>query len=630
MLAVESPHPRAAALGIAPRLDGRRLERVEAIGKNLLLTFEGDLVLRSHLRMRGAGTSRGAARRVTGLPVARAAGRAPSGGALARPGARARRRRRRLAGLGPDILADPPDLDAMIARLRAADQYREIGEALLDQRLVAGIGNIWRRRRSSRARRLAVDDASATSPTTSCGASLEAAAALMRARARRAAWSTGAPGLRAGAAGRRSRPPAGRRRADGLLVPGLPGRNGPAARNRRVTAGHGRSRRRSTARCATSASARSSRSRRSSKPAPTFPSRSTEHGGPNRPTLYEYRPLVGAFVEQRAGWLGAREDALAALAALKDEPAAGDLRARARERAARGGRGASPHDPRFRCSFGRPSAAAASTGRTPRSTRLRRARALALRRTARRTRRSPRSSASRPAARSSSARGLRVRPAAAGEFAAHWPEASRLLPRDYGREVGPHARSLELARDLDAAAPQVPGRADRVRARDQRPAARDPGCDRGRAGALRAARLATVRRQARAAARRPGAARGGRRGSTRSAAGSPPSSSAASEARRRSRPARGARALRDRALPPRAAAGGRAARGARARSSAARTARGRPRCARPRCSARPRATGPSCWARCAALVDGDGPGARAEDAVRRALVEALLADRARS
>ena len=27
-----------------------------------------------------------------------------------------------------------------------------------------------------------------------------------------------------------------------------------------------------------------------------------------------------------------------------------------------------------------------------------------------------------------------------------------------------------------------------------------------------------------------------------------------------------------------------------------------------------------------ALVDGDGPGARAEDAVRRALVEALLAE----
>ena len=46
--------------------------------------------------------------------------------------------------LGPDIMAEPPDLDAMVARLRRADQGREVGDALLDQRLVAGIGNSWR------------------------------------------------------------------------------------------------------------------------------------------------------------------------------------------------------------------------------------------------------------------------------------------------------------------------------------------------------------------------------------------------------------------------------------------------------------------------------------------------------
>src|SRR5215470_6918455 len=50
---VETPHPRAAVKGLAERLDGRRLEQVEAIGKNLLLHFEGGLVLRSHLRMNG-------------------------------------------------------------------------------------------------------------------------------------------------------------------------------------------------------------------------------------------------------------------------------------------------------------------------------------------------------------------------------------------------------------------------------------------------------------------------------------------------------------------------------------------------------------------------------------------------
>src|SRR3954451_21988777 len=50
---VETPHPRAATKGLADRLDGRLLESVEAVGKNLLLRFEGGLVLRSHLRMTG-------------------------------------------------------------------------------------------------------------------------------------------------------------------------------------------------------------------------------------------------------------------------------------------------------------------------------------------------------------------------------------------------------------------------------------------------------------------------------------------------------------------------------------------------------------------------------------------------
>src|SRR5216683_4085662 len=50
---VETPHPRASGKQLAERLDGLVLESVEAIGKNLLLRFEGGLVLRSHLRMTG-------------------------------------------------------------------------------------------------------------------------------------------------------------------------------------------------------------------------------------------------------------------------------------------------------------------------------------------------------------------------------------------------------------------------------------------------------------------------------------------------------------------------------------------------------------------------------------------------
>src|SRR5690349_17572871 len=49
-LEVEAVHPRAQAANVAPSLDGRRLESVEAVGKNLVLRFEGGVVLRSHLR----------------------------------------------------------------------------------------------------------------------------------------------------------------------------------------------------------------------------------------------------------------------------------------------------------------------------------------------------------------------------------------------------------------------------------------------------------------------------------------------------------------------------------------------------------------------------------------------------
>ena len=42
--------------------------------------------------------------------------------------------------LGPDILAAPIDPE----RLRRVDQRRQVGDVLLDQRVVAGIGNLWR------------------------------------------------------------------------------------------------------------------------------------------------------------------------------------------------------------------------------------------------------------------------------------------------------------------------------------------------------------------------------------------------------------------------------------------------------------------------------------------------------
>jgi endonuclease-8 len=139
---VESPHPRAAATGVADQLDGRRLESVEAVGKNLLLRFEGGLVLRSHLRMTGRWTIRDRGHTRVGRPwlVLRGATREAVlwGGPVLELNARAVRR------VGPDILADPPELEAMLAGLRRADRRRAVGDALLDQRLVAGIGNVWK------------------------------------------------------------------------------------------------------------------------------------------------------------------------------------------------------------------------------------------------------------------------------------------------------------------------------------------------------------------------------------------------------------------------------------------------------------------------------------------------------
>jgi endonuclease-8 len=142
-VSVEAPNPRAAALGVAGRLDGRRLESVEAVGKNLLLSFEGGLVLRSHLRMSGRWQvrERGAGDRV-GKPwlVLRVSGHEAllwNGPVLELTGRAVRR-------LGPDILAEPPKLERMIENLRAEHPTRELGDALLDQQVVAGIGNLWK------------------------------------------------------------------------------------------------------------------------------------------------------------------------------------------------------------------------------------------------------------------------------------------------------------------------------------------------------------------------------------------------------------------------------------------------------------------------------------------------------
>ncbi len=140
-LAVEASHPRARATRVAAALDGRRLEAVEAIGKNVVLRFEGGVVLRSHLRMSGrwavapCGAPRGGKPWLI-LRGARLEGVLWGGPVL-------ELHTRALAALGPDILAPAPDFERMHLRMRQADGTRGLGETLQDQSLVAGIGNMW-------------------------------------------------------------------------------------------------------------------------------------------------------------------------------------------------------------------------------------------------------------------------------------------------------------------------------------------------------------------------------------------------------------------------------------------------------------------------------------------------------
>jgi endonuclease VIII len=140
-LEVEAIHPRAQAENVARQLDGRRLESVQAIGKNLVLRFDGGLVLRSHLRMTGRWAVRPRETLPRGRPWLILRGAELEGVLWGGPVLELHTRA--LAGLGPDILASPPDFDAMLARFRRADPTRAFGESLIDQSLVAGIGNMW-------------------------------------------------------------------------------------------------------------------------------------------------------------------------------------------------------------------------------------------------------------------------------------------------------------------------------------------------------------------------------------------------------------------------------------------------------------------------------------------------------
>ncbi len=149
---------------MARAVDGRVLESVEAVGKHLLLRFEDGIVVRSHLGMNGRWWIGPAGAALRGRPWLVLRGRTLEatqwrGTTLTLDDGRAAR-------LGPDLLADETDVAEVTRRVVASDPFRLLGEALLDQRLVAGIGNmwlaelLWHGRLSPWSRVGAVDDAS--------------------------------------------------------------------------------------------------------------------------------------------------------------------------------------------------------------------------------------------------------------------------------------------------------------------------------------------------------------------------------------------------------------------------------------------------------------------------------------
>ena len=152
IMAIETPQQRHALDRWPERLAGRGVRAVDAHGKHLFIRFDGNLTLHSHLRMTGMWAVYGRGERWRRHPrrawlVIRTADHDVvefDGPVLELMTESRTRFDRRLATLGPDVLAEDFDEGAFLARLRRDDASRGIGDALLDQRNLAGIGNVWK------------------------------------------------------------------------------------------------------------------------------------------------------------------------------------------------------------------------------------------------------------------------------------------------------------------------------------------------------------------------------------------------------------------------------------------------------------------------------------------------------
>jgi endonuclease VIII len=149
---IETPQPRHGRDRWPERLGGRGVRAVDAQGKHLFIRFDGDLTLHSHLRLRGSWR---VYRR--GERWRRPAHRAWlvlrtrdhevvqfDGPELELMTDSRTRFDRRIAELGPDVLGEEFDDERFLRRLRKDEPTRGIADALLDQRNLAGIGNVWK------------------------------------------------------------------------------------------------------------------------------------------------------------------------------------------------------------------------------------------------------------------------------------------------------------------------------------------------------------------------------------------------------------------------------------------------------------------------------------------------------
>ena len=126
---------------------GRTVHEVASRGKHMLTHIDGDWTIHTHFGMDGAWRlSRGARstrHHAVRLVLANDEWTA-IGTSLKNVDVLRTRDEHRLVGhLGPDLLGPNWDLDEAVRRLRAQPD-REIGDALLDQRNLAGIGNLYR------------------------------------------------------------------------------------------------------------------------------------------------------------------------------------------------------------------------------------------------------------------------------------------------------------------------------------------------------------------------------------------------------------------------------------------------------------------------------------------------------